>query len=145
MCLITYQKEPIILEEDLIVYKDLIIKNNFIYSRFFSMVYELNTLYTTKIASAKGNDICFYDRDARLAYLTTYEMIGDWNDNPFTPEQFIGKYNLNSIGSGFHSILDGMNGYRPVNFKCKIPKGSEVYYDNSGLVASNQIIILGRI
>lgn len=139
MCLVTEQKEPKILGEDLIVYK---IVDEFYYSPFFGKIfYRKNCLKKAKIEIwEKGEQIHRAIVYGDLLALETY-------DDKLTknPENYI------IIDQGFHSMktktraqitLDGLS----TSFKSRkivqflIPAGSEYYEDSTGLIVSNQIM-----
>ena len=131
MCLITEQITPIILEKDLVVYKQIIRKNrNIVFSNFCEFEYKLGKLYQTDIEYSDNRSP--YDSTASEYYYS---------------DTMIGKP-LQSYGIGFHSVLSKER-FRFVSkfdkndriVSCTIPKGSEVYYDKTGLVISNQIVI----
>lgn len=137
MCLITKQNKPIILKEDLIVYK-LVRKwnsNKHYYSLNENFPYTFNELYKTTIE--ESTTWVFNDLISQKYY--NYLII---------KERFF------CFGQGFHFYLtrkraglyqygDSKGSYRHIMVKCLIPKGSKVIYDETGLGVSDQIIILG--
>jgi len=136
MCLHTTQLKPIILDEDLIVYKELKIREGEkagIFSPIRYYQWNLNELNETKITI--------------LPVGSTYDILASANVD-YMRENDI-KYI--TIGEGFHSFKSKdrchelyVNTYFYL-FKCLIPKSSEVYYDATGLVVSNQLIILEQL
>ena len=140
MCLRTYQKEPEILEEDLIVYKQLECINDDLVSPYqrneiilddpIYFKWTLNVLYQTKIEQTMDKQ--FADWTSQKHY-TNF-----WDDE-----------SLLSYGPGFHSYnskdrIKKLHGDF-ITFECLIPKGSEVYRDETGLLVSNQLIVLKEI
>lgn len=133
MCLITKRTEPIILEEDLEVYK-LLTKSLWSLFYFPSKGYILDELYITEIK--ESDDWCCFDNSDELILEKEFP-----NWKTATPQELI------CIGQGFHSALKPeriQDGYYSI-FKCIIPKGSEIYKEPSGLVVSNQIIIKEKL
>ena len=146
MCLITRQKDPIILEEDLEVYKiinQLVYKNGVYYSAFIKgFEYKLNKLYSTTIEKASDHT-SYFDNIVAEHY-----NLSDWR----SIKEAIKKEEFFSYGQGFHSIVGKESIKRRTNsnfrllserrvVKCIIPKGSEIYYDETGLCVSSQIIV----
>ena len=141
MCLLTYQKEPIILKEDKVVWK--VMKEETdgkILTWFNTFYYTLNTLYKQPINI--GNTVEAFDDPQ-------YEMYIDRID--FTI--YVLKNNVISIDKGFHAFTDKVlaRKYAPIGstykflYKCIIPAGSEYYEDETGLCVSNQIIIVEKV
>jgi hypothetical protein len=134
MCLITEQKKPIILEEDLIVYKKVCMINKLISALVYPFIYELNKLYVVGIVKNKFT-----------RYTTWWDMVvSDRYMLNLSDE----RNELIVIGKGFHSaskinrLLKNVNDLNRDKFKimeCIIPKSSEVYFDETNLIASNQI------
>ena len=136
MCLLTYQKEPIILEEDKIVWKKMDKFEDKIFSVYFNFRWELNKLYEIEIKTTNY-------------FVQTYDTIQ--YDRYFDTE--INNYRKGTIKltKGFHSfnnkeyaIEDTKSSYYYL-FECKIPKGSEYYEDETGLCISNKIIIIKQL
>lgn len=136
MCLITDQKKPKIAEEDMTVYK-ILLKSMGTYSTMFELFkYDLNVLYETTIK--KSSDISCLDDIDEDALKKTF---GQWKKNP----------KLIAYGQGYHSAYEAerlkslANEFDGVIMECVIPKGSK-YYDNiSGLVVSNQLIVVKEV
>lgn len=152
MCLITEQQEPIILKEDLIVYKLLEVSmSGSLHSWFFSKRWELGELYEVDIE--ESTDHGWHDAEVLKVY-TGYKFssMGS-NSNAVTLiDEFINsigtKYKC--FGPGFHSCTTieraQMTKYSKDSlFEAVIPKGSEVYFDKSGLVISNKLMIKREI
>ena len=134
MCLLTYQKEPIILKEDKIVWK--LLKEDLCAS---------HTYFQYKLGVLNKQDIKFTTATIRF------------DDEQIMYQDESGKLlpNVVSIGEGFHSfyseeyidlILARHSGYWDwCKFKAIIPVGSEYYEDETGLCVSNQIIIVEKV
>jgi len=162
MCLITKQKEPIIITEDLMVYK--ILKTGdgdvrYSYYNYSEFRYDCNQLYTTKIETS--DHLSFFDYTARSIVLEDCSSVfASCNDK--SKKSFLSNNGFISYGQGFHFITDAgiklrspyknnsyINKYkgnhlypfRPVMCKCIIPRGAEVYYDQSGLGIASEIIV----
>ena len=132
MCLLTYQKEPIILKEDKVVWK--ILRKNLV-SQHEGFKYILRKLYKTKIVFTDSAAI--YDDEQEVYWVAPG----------------VRKPDVVSISEGFHSfysekytdiILDRSH-LQYYKYKCTIPAGSEYYEDETGLCASNQIIIVKKV
>lgn len=144
MCLITKQSKPIILKEDLKVYKTLIpsiSEGNIAYSAHQAFKYSLNKLYATKIE--EHGEMSSYDKISEEKY---FGNLG-WIERILIFQ----KEKLKSYREGFHFIktLKRCNRKEFINgecvYKCIIPKGSKVYFDETDLGVANQIIILKRL
>ena len=141
MCLLTYQKEPIILKEDKVVWKVMRKQTSEgIPSYFNRFYYTLNTLYKEKI------NIC-----------NTVEAFDDAQCRKYVESVAIRTYILKkgviSIDKGLHSFTDknlaryyapSGSSYKSL-YKAIIPAGSEYYEDETGLCVSNQIIIVEKV
>jgi hypothetical protein len=132
MCLLTYQKEPIILKEDKVVWK--LLKENLI-SQYADFEYILGKLYKTEIVFTNSDRI--YDDEQEIYWVVPG----------------VRKPGVVSISEGFHSfysekyidiILD-RSYLQYYKYKCTIPAGSEYYEDETGLCVSNQIIIVEKV
>lgn len=141
MCLLTYQKEPIILKEDKVVWK--VMKEEIagkILTWFNNFYYTLNKLCKQPINI--GDTVQAFDDPQ-------YEMYIDEIDH----KTYILKENVISIDKGFHAFTDKRlaRKYAPIGstykflYKCIIPAGSEYYEDETGLCVSNQIIIVEKV
>jgi hypothetical protein len=127
MCLITEQKEPTILSEDMIVYKILTrhVFTHELVSPFRSFKWDLGKLYSTNITQKEIDllsDAEFFDRDAKEPYYMLYSQLYEYS-------------------TGFHSFKTKDRARYYIVFECTIPAGSEIYEDKSGLIVSNQLII----
>ena len=161
MCLITKQKKPIILTEDITVYKILgVRKDGSYYSSIRKFSYILNQCYVTAITkSQKGlyNDsiaVKFYEKfeDVEAELLKEFKNIAKGEDSigvNFYVEVVV-------CNEGFHFYTDLPRIMKIIeNFysfpkkyhimACTVPKGSEVYYDETGLGVANKIIIQNKV
>lgn len=135
MCLITEQKVALIAENDIECFKKVIIIKDSITSAFYNFKWEYNKIFKTKIVVKTiklDSKSCFYDIASSDYYMTH-----------FSSEL------LQSISEGFHSFLNVRSvgeferlGATIVN--AIIPKGSEYFVDKTGLIVSNQLIILNN-
>ena len=134
MCLLTYQKEPIILKEDKVVWKLLEEDLSASHTDFQYTLGVLNKQaikFTTATIRFDDEQIMYQNESGKLLP------------------------NVVSIGEGFHSfyseeyinlILARYATYRDCcKFKAIIPAGSEYYGDETGLCVSNQIIIVEKV
>ena len=154
MCLITKQSKPTILTEDMVVYKSLYIKTTYflnlkfkflqkqkILSIYYKNIWKLHCLYKTNITETYSSDeLRFYDI---CAYDTYINNICTINQLP----QLIYNGTLHSYSTGFHTA-DTAERAKEIGysvFKCIIPAGSEIYKDDSGLIVSNQLILVENI
>ena len=135
MCLITEQKEAIILTEDLIVYKLFLVDENGKLSAIYQdFIYERNRLYKTTLTFCEGNKNPCFDTEAAMYLESNYVS---WYERPLRDNGLI------AVIEGFHSAETSRrlrDGYDTI--KCLIPAGSEVFYDKTGLIVSNQIMVL---
>ena len=134
MCLLTYQKEPIILKEDKVVWK--LLKEDLSASHT-NFQYELGVLNKQDIKFTTAT--IRFDKE-QVIYQDIYRKL---------------LPNVISIGEGFHSFYS--EGYIDIiltrhaeyygwcKFKAIIPAGSEYYEDETGLCVSNQIIIVEKV
>lgn len=141
MCLITNQKEPEILKEDLIVYK--VLHEN-LGSPIQRFKYSKNTLYENEIEESKYPS--FADNESQNFY----------NKRDLSMQKMLEIHDLKAFGKGFHSVTTEKRALNYKNqiytidpkynvFSCIIPKGSEIYRDATGLIISNKLIIKERI
>lgn len=115
-----------------------------IYKSFFygDFKYELNKLYSTIVSEATTmRGVKTFDSEVRQAYSMYFHYV-----NQLKRDLVEGR--LFAYGQGFHSIVGRENTKRKAKkwssrriVKCIVPKGSEVYYDETGLCVSNQIIV----
>jgi len=133
MCLVTYQKEPIQLDKDLIVWKEVCVNpdTNETESVFFKFFWEKGVLHETELN--KTEDLDYYD-----------DTVGNHYDI-LCREDNIRNARLIRIGGGFHAFCSEERipdiSYKTIK-RFLIPKGSLVYYDETGLIVSNQMMLL---
>ena len=141
MCLLTYQKEPKILTEDLVVYK--ILERDFRAYTFKHFVYKVKKLYKTVITKIEIN-----------SYEDDFLFCDDLDQNYYKPlikDLNYKEGEIVAIQEGFHSAksverVKQISVYSdPFIVKCIIPAGSEYYEDETGLCVSNQIIIVEKV
>lgn len=129
MCLVTQQQKPRITTEDMIVWK---ILTKSLMSVFFDFTWERGELYRTEIV--------ILDPSCSFEY---------YNGTAYDYYEECDKVTLIQIAQGFHAFTDeevvdaeisGLN--RRVKAKCLIPAGSEVFEDATGLIVSNQMMLL---
>ena len=161
MCLITAQKEAMIAQEDITVYKLFNTDKNekgekIYYSPFWFTYYQLNELYTTTIKDVPEEDFhdkCAFDSPDQKKLDETFRDQYDrpnWNPIWYTGEE---RADIRYIGEGFHSINTKERAISTINdsyihrviLECTIPAGSEYYLNPSGLIVSNQIIVLREV
>lgn len=140
MCLITNQKEPEILEEDLIVFK--VLKDN-LKSPMLGFRYSKNKLYENEIEESEYP--AFADEESYNFY-----------NEGLSTQKVLEIHDLKAFGKGFHSItteeraLSYKNQIYSIShkynvFSCIIPEGSEIYRDATGLIISNKFIVKEKI
>lgn len=161
MCLITAQKEAMIAEQDITVYKLFNVSKNVdgektYCSPFWYTFYQLNQLYSTTIEDVNEEndaDKCAFDTPDQKKL---DEIFRDQYDRPnWNPIWYCGEEpaDVKYIGEGFHSITTKERAICTINdgytrrliLECTIPAGSEYYLNPSGLIVSNQIIILREV
>ena len=137
MCLLTYQKEPIILKEDKVVWK--VMEEEIagkILTWFNNFYYTLNKLCKQPINI--GDTVQAFDDPQCEMYIDRIDL-----------ETYILKENVISIDKGFHAFTDKVLARKYATYKflykCIIPAGSEYYEDETGLCVSNQIIIVEKV
>ena len=137
MCLITEQKKAIRTKEDMIVWKIVCVQGNHrVISPYHDFEWEEGRLYKTRLAVSKKP--IAYDRVVQ----------GEYNILPFqVGEKYLKDYlpdlGLKAIGEGFHAFTDEYRAdcYRTIR-QFLIPAGSLIYKDKTGLIVSNQIMML---
>lgn len=130
MCLITNQ-EPVIINQDINVYKILIpAENNCYISPIMGFTYEVNKMYKSEISETR-EDAAF--DEISLSFACFYKKL------KLKPLKYYAK--------GFHSAIckerlqtEVCGGEKIV--ECVIPKESKIIFDNTGLIISNAIIIV---
>jgi hypothetical protein len=164
MCLVTTQKEALIAEQDITVYKLLKVREyNEDYESprieylapYWDFHYNLGELYKTTIEEIPEEyygDKCAFDKfDSNVLC----NLFKDSEGNPnWNPSWYTGKEPATDVkyfGAGYHACttverLTGPDYYGESKiFECTIPAGSEYYLNPSGLIVSNQIIINNQI
>lgn len=139
MCLITEQKKPKRVKEDMIVYKTGYAHYNSngnleeVNAVFNFFNYLPHQLYETKFSfiNPASREAIGYDDEVNLAY-------GNRNERS--------TKNLLVVAKGFHSAknierLKQSSNHCGHKFECIIPKGSLIYEDKTGLIVSDKIII----
>jgi hypothetical protein len=127
MCLYTEQEEPIKLTEDLKVYK-----------------------WVGKILPDSNNKLKIYSI-FRKKYFGYYNEVQQSDLKFIKTYGFINNFIIYEVSKGYHSatsiksLKEYMLIYRDYNLvlniiECTIPAGSLIYYNETGLVVSNQII-----
>jgi hypothetical protein len=138
MCLITRQMQPLIAENDMIVYK--ILRVN-LQSPYWYFRYEQNKVYKTEILDAPSNKCTVFD-NREFEFLKKEKI--DWANEEWIKEN---KETIRCISAGFHAattpgrLNNTVWELTEILFKCTIPKGSEYFEDGDELIVSNQIII----
>lgn len=144
MCLITNQKEPLIAEEDMVVYKLLRKEGLEIKAPFNDFHYRLNERFDTEIK--ESTEIRPFDVEDERNLI---KLLGD--SFYYLDLSKIKAKGFMSIGRGFHSAayVDRIisNEYGDISiYKCIIPKGSKFYMSYyKDLIVSSSIIIIERI
>lgn len=140
MCLITNQKEPEILEKDLIVFK--VLDKN-LKSPMQEFKYSKNKLYENEIEESEYP--VFADEESYNFY-----------SEGLSTQKVLEIHDLKAFGKGFHSITTEERALSYKNeiysmshkynvFSCIIPEGSEIYRDATGLIISNKFIVKEKI
>lgn len=118
-------------EEDITVYKVM----RQLYAIVQSYTYVIGVVHTTELGISRD----FLAADSYAVHMLADLYGDDWRHNP--------KEELIAIGPGFHSCKTeerarNLNsGWSCDIWECTIPKGSSYYEDETGLLASNRIII----
>jgi len=143
MCLITEQKKAKIAEEDITVYKEVIIGDEKCMSPIHGFEYKFNKLYTSATLRPKSiiglrfaDDFSIHDIRTGVYYFSDKKV------NIAGGEVVIDNKCCDYvvISKGFHAYTN-FERDKDINVKCIIPKGSEYFEDATGLIVSNQIII----
>ncbi len=129
MCLVTEQKVARITAEDMVVWK-ILMKG--LSSVFFEFQWEFNVLYHTEIKIKDSlHGLEFYNNAAYVYY------------------NCMDKVDLVQIAEGFHAITSEdvadesmCDLTRRIKVKCLIPAGAEVFEDATGLIVSNQMMLI---
>ena len=143
MCLITKQKEPIILKKDLKVWK--VVNEGEgekdVRSLSFYFRYKLNKQYNQHLLMDNHPET-YADDIVSEHYKfhkpsNTFNQVASKMTNVHQGFHFYKT--LKRLNRAYHKERRKQNYY--VVIKCTIPKGSEVFYDETGLGVANQIII----
>lgn len=131
MCLAAKELKLEIAKKDMIVYKVVrLIRKNRILSYVQDMPYKLGTTYTL----------------SEPLQITThpYNDINIWDNKAFRDNHIMYNSIVDAVHKGFHSATttERLRVYRTI-MKCKIPKGSTIVRDNSGLIVSDVLRTLG--
>lgn len=150
MCLITKQKEPIILKEDLEVYKIVeYYKENVFVSPFNYFVWKLKKKYKTHI-EFENYDFCFFSDEEGDYFIKELNFQPDALFSEVL-RKITKEMDYTKLSKGFHSLTTLERAKRgkvhnsEVIVKCRIPKGSQVYYGPVDQVVSNQLIVLEEV
>ena len=146
MCLVTTQEKAKITKKDIIVYKQLSINKEHddgirYMSPYRNAMYHKKQLNTVTLSMEKRTVM---PRDCFDDYVTIkYDVFGSFD---------ITKKEYTVVSVGFHSALTYYRLYKmyaneqrdriyPIR-RFLIPRGSQVFYNATGLIVSNQIIML---
>jgi len=132
MCLVTRQKKAKVLTKDLIAFKMLKVKDSKIKSLCFPKTWKINKVEKTNFTFVeKRHEYSFNDGEAVDKYCHLSNTI--------------------CIAQGFHAsltknrIIDFSADERDGVYKVKIPAGSKVYYDCTGLIVSDTMILIDEL
>lgn len=139
MCLVTRQIKPITTKKDLVVFKDVeegfdnagICKSLYFYFEWRKNVLNTTDLCVTRIRPYDfrppdhNNPNNYFDGIAHLFYVKD-------------------KRKLTEVSNGFHAVLTKKRLTQPCYSRVKflIPKGSLIFKDATGLIVSNQMMLL---
>jgi hypothetical protein len=140
MCLVTRQIKPITTKKDLVVFKDVKTSDqydNVKTSHYFFFIWEKGVVNKTEFGiekqypfdSPKNKGVCvanpYFDRKSRNFY-----------------QKDTRKHTV--IKEGFHAVLTKKRMIKPRYSKVAflIPKGSLIFKDATGLIVSNQMMLL---
>jgi hypothetical protein len=158
MCLFTKQKTPTITDADMIVYKCVEVRiypgdhEDFdadVFSLIQGFPYVFGKLYSTEIKKSK-NDYAYNDVTVKNHYKLddiAYKNISDISDE--NRLKAVRENGIEVYSDGFHFFINNdhrtaVRCYDVGKFvKCTIPAGSEIYFDETGLGITNQLIING--
>ena len=111
-------------------------RNNGLFSIHYEFPYELGVEYKTKIKKSK--DLCFSDSTAKNIIEKKIYNEGFKDQNYISyGEGFHFFVNKERVESNKKELLEN----KLVCVECVVPKGSRVYYDETGLGVSNRIIL----
>lgn len=136
MCLITRQKKAKILKKDLIVYKCLNQREDGTFNSYFQsdFVWLKNYLYQISYLNP-------------ILRTNNFENHGIWYyADSMANNKYRGISQTYYITYGFHACLTRKRcnqlKYNSIIKEFLIPKGSKVFYDATGLIVSNQMMLL---
>ena len=162
MCLLTSQKEPILTDKDIICYKAVFRYNSFwgeddcdfrsILNDFYwkkGVIYETNFGFTEIVKKPRVYDKkvrdCYYSNlfctHVKLRYRKSLILI----TNGFHAFVSVNRVTECNHEPGFIQSKRSKKSICIVLVKCIIPKYSLVYYDKTGLLASNKMIMVEAI
>ena len=151
MCLITKQKEPIVLEKDMVVYKlgrkVVVYKIGEVATTSTGSVEIMRTVHQVHeyiLGELNTTEIRCTERDRETASLYDNKALLHYHSNLFKNGYLLSHFI--SIGPGFHwattveRILAGISGEEDI-YKCIVPAGSQVYFDETHLGVSDKLIV----
>ncbi|HZJ99564.1 MAG TPA: hypothetical protein VFC79_06140 [Tissierellaceae bacterium] len=131
MCLAAKDLKLEIAEKDMIVYKVVSLRSkNKILSCIRETPYKLGTTYTLS--------------EPLQIIAQPYNDINIWDTKAFRDNHIMYNSIVDTVHKGFHSAttMERLRAYKTI-MKCKIPKGSTIVRDNSGLIVSDVLRTLG--
>jgi hypothetical protein len=136
MCLLTIEKEPTILTEDLVVYKKMKIEPDGTFrSIFYDKKWRRGLIYSTKLQIEKYGD--YFDDIAYDEYKKAGIIIK-------TEDTFSYRKDARWVSEGFHWFAEQTErGIWGTLVKCIVPAGAKVYRDVSGLGVSDKLKVVG--
>ena len=139
MCLITTQSVPTILKKDKIVYK--LLCDDYRSKFYKDYLYVPRILNTTEIKIAQDGDKWAFDK------ISSNHYFDNDNEYNFQDLRFYGQgfHSINSLERYFNYIKNHPQSNDKILVKCIIPKGSEIYEDETGLLVSNKIIVTDNV
>jgi len=151
MCLITKQKEPIVLEKDMVVYKlggkVVVYKIGEVATTITGSVEIMRTVHQAHeyiLGELNTTEIRCTERDRETASLYDNKALLHYHSALFKNGYLLSHFI--SIGPGFHwattveRILAGISGEEDI-YKCIVPAGSQVYFDETHLGVSDKLIV----
>ena len=151
MCLITKQKEPIVLEKDMVVYKlggkVVVYKIGEVATTSTGSVEIMRTVHQVHeyiLGELNTTEIRCTERDRETASLYDNKALLHYHSALFKNGYLLSHFI--SIGPGFHwattveRILAGISGEEDI-YKCIVPAGSQVYFDETHLGVSDKLIV----
>ena len=148
MCLVTYQRKSIKLDKDLIVYKKTYLQSTIddsVRSLVQQFKYQVNKIYHCELGiyhSRYLGSAEFADYTSQRYYQKRFWLYL-WNKL-----RYINPRPLTEISLGFHAyttIKRAKSDSALTISEFMIPAGSEVFYDKTGMIVSNNIMFTGKI